>query len=129
MLQQPTGPSGGPEQSSVKMEFGSSGGTGRNLNCNCFTRQLTNKQEKTTEEKDVAGCALMSSRRWGLGPSGLGPQLELKPVQEAACPGVSLEKAHRIPARVETLWTIDSQSHEPHRKPLFLDFTPPEGSP
>lgn len=39
----------------------------RNLNCNCFTRQLTNKQEKTTEEKDVAGCALMSSRRWAVG--------------------------------------------------------------
>lgn len=34
-----------------------------------------------------------SGGRWGLGPSGLGPQLELNPVQEAACPRVSLEKA------------------------------------
>ena len=68
-----------------------------------------------------------SGGRWGLGPSGLGPQLELNPVQEAACPRVSLEKAHRIPAHMETLRTTDSQSHEPHSKPLFLDFTPPGG--
>lgn len=39
----------------------------RNLNCNCFTRQLTNKQEKTTEETEAEGCVLMSSRRWAGG--------------------------------------------------------------
>lgn len=69
-----------------------------------------------------------SGGRWGLGPSGLGPQLELSPVQEAPCPRVSLEKAHRVPARVEALRTADHQSHKPHSKSFFLDFTPPEGS-
>lgn len=39
----------------------------RNLNCNCFTWKLTNKQEKTTEETEAEGCALMSSRRWAGG--------------------------------------------------------------
>lgn len=95
-----------------------------------YTSSISHRENYASSTISLLPVSSSSSGgRWGLGPSGLGPQLELKPFQEAACPGVSLEKAHRIPARVETLWTIDSQSHEPHRKPLFLDFTPPEGSP
>ena len=94
-----------------------------------YTSSISHRENYASSTISLLPVSSSSSGgRWGLGPSGLGPQLELKPVQEAACPWVSLEKAYRIPARGETLWRIDSQSHKPHRKPPFLDFTPPEGS-
>lgn len=43
----------------------------RNLNCNCFTWQLRNKQEKTREEKDAERMCVnvftQVGRRWETG--------------------------------------------------------------
>ena len=46
----------------------------RNLNCNCFTRQLTNKQEKTREAKDAermrVNVLTQVGRRWEMAAQG-----------------------------------------------------------